>query len=65
MYFTQTLNCWDGHYLCRGGGGKKIGGPRLFYISKEGGLLLFSGTKIRGGNMIQQEEEVNSRKLDL
>ena len=35
--------------------GKQIGGPRLFYISKEGGLLLFSGTKIRGGDMIQQD----------
>ena len=32
LYCTQTLNCLDGHYLCRGGGGggKKIGGPRLF-----------------------------------
>ena len=30
LYFTQTLNCWDGPYLYRGGGGKKIGGPWLF-----------------------------------
>ena len=28
LYFTQTLNCWDGHYLCGGGGGKKIGGGK-------------------------------------
>ena len=37
------------------GDGRKAGGPRLFQMSKEGGLLCFSGTKIRGSHMIQQD----------
>ena len=35
--------------------GEKIGGPRLFSMSKEEGLLCFSGTKIRWSHMIQQD----------
>ena len=39
----------------RGGGWEKNRGARLFEISQDGGLLSFSGTKIRGGHMIQQD----------
>ena len=31
------------------------GGPMLFSMRKEWGLLCFSGTKIRGSHMIQQD----------
>ena len=30
VFYTNIDLFRDGHYLCRGGGGKKIGGPRLF-----------------------------------
>ena len=30
VFYTNIELFRDGHYLCRGGGGKKIGGPKLF-----------------------------------
>ena len=37
-----------------GGGGRKIGGKAILN-EQRGGLLCFSGTKIRGNYMIQQD----------
>ena len=44
----------DGHYLCRGRGGRKIGGQGSFKLAKRGAIVIF-WYKDKRGNIIQQE----------